>query len=191
MYRFLIVAFTSFLIGSNLFATECNVNKAKKNMVKFISNAPIEDFEGVTDKIDGYIMIESIEKLAGSEMYFEIDLNSLDTGIGLRNRHMREFYLHTDKYPITHFTGNISKSKRDTDKRYIISVEGEIFIHGVTKKITIEGYITTNGYDSYRIQTKFVVALPDFNIEVPQLMFLKIDENMDMSLDFYVIEVKD
>jgi polyisoprenoid-binding protein YceI len=186
---FLLAVLVAFAFAS-VYAKECNVNKEKKNLVKFISDAPIEDFEGTTDKIDGYIMIEGMESLVGGEMYFEVDLNSLDTGIGLRNRHMRENYLHTDKYPMTNFEGKIIEAEKETADRSKVKVKGKIFIHGKTKELTAEGYITTNHSGSYRIQTKFVVNLTDFDIEVPQIMVMKIDEEMDMVLDFYVKEIE-
>ncbi len=188
-HSFLFLVITALSVHS-LYSAECHVNKDKNNVVKFISDAPLEDFEGVTDKIDGFIHIESIESLVGSKLYFEVDLNSLDTGIGLRNRHMRENYLHTEKFPFTYFEGEITKSEKDTDSRYKVSVEGQIFIHGKTKDIEASGYITTNNEGSYRIQSKFDIALTDFDIEVPELMFMKIDEKMDIVLDFYVFKVE-
>jgi polyisoprenoid-binding protein YceI len=191
MKIFLILAIAAFLVGSTAQATECHVNKEKKNLVKFISDAPIEDFEGSTEKIDGYVQIKSIEELVDSELYFEVDLNSLDTGIGLRNRHMRENYLHTDKFPMTSFEGKITEAVMETNDRYKVTVKGKITIHGKTKEITAEGYVTTNHSGSYRIQSKFVINLTDYDIEVPQMMVMKIDEEMDMVLDFYVQEVKE
>ena len=89
-----------------------NVDKSAENMVKFISDAPIEDFEGVTSSIDGYLFWEGDDLLNQSELYFEVDLNTVDTGIGLRNRHMRENYLHTDKFPKTHFTAKLIKADK-------------------------------------------------------------------------------
>lgn len=175
---------------SEIQAKELNINKKKENMVKFISDAPVEDFEGVTDKIDGYMIIESFDKLVGSELYFEVDLNSVDTGIGLRNRHMRENYLHTDKYPTTHFTGKIVEATKESDSRAKVKVKGKMFIHGVTKEMEASGYLTTNHEGSWRVNARFDVALTDYKIEVPELMFVKIDENMDLILDFYMMEVE-
>jgi polyisoprenoid-binding protein YceI len=173
------------MITGLLVAGEYHVDKEQENQVKFISDAPLEDFEGVTDKIDGYIFWEGDDLLNNSELYFEVDLNSLDTGIGLRNRHMRENYLHTDKYPFTHFTGKLTRANKVEDGRYEVTVEGTMYIHGVEKAMTAEGTITA-AENGYKIQTNFTVALTDYNIEVPQLMFMKIDENMQLELNFYV-----
>ena len=46
------------MIAGFLVAGEYHVDKERENQVKFISDAPLEDFEGVTDKIDGYIFWE-------------------------------------------------------------------------------------------------------------------------------------
>ena len=175
---------------SLIVAGEYQVDKDREgNLVKFISDAPMEDFEGVTEKIDGYIFWEGNDLLNKNEMYFEVDLNSLDTGIGLRNRHMRENYLETDKYPFTHFTGKLVKAEQEETGKYNVTAEGTMFIHGVEKPLTVEGTMlaTENGY---RIQVKFITALSDFNIKIPQLMFFKIDENMKLELDFFVKKVE-
>ena len=93
---YLILAICFFTYYSS-FSKEYNVDKSAKNIVKFISDAPMEDFEGITDKIDGYLINDDISNLKNSEFYFEVDLNSVKTGIALRDRHMREDYLNTAK----------------------------------------------------------------------------------------------
>jgi polyisoprenoid-binding protein YceI len=143
-------------------------------MVKFVSDAPIENFEGITDKIDGYLYWEDPDITKNSAIYFEVDLNALDTGIGLRNRHMRENYLETDRFPLTYFKGKMISSNVVNDTTLSVEAEGVIF--------------KTNGY---RIQTNFIVKLSDFEIEIPSIMFYKINENMDIQLDFYVKEMND
>lgn len=182
LYRILII---SLCVVSFALTGEYQVDKEQDNLVKFISDAPMEDFEGVTEKIDGYIFWEGDDLVNKSEMYFEVDLNSLDTGIGLRNRHMRENYLHTDQFPFTHFTGKLTTAEMVKEGEYAVTAEGTMFIHGIEKQITVNGTIleVENGY---RIQVKFIASLTDYNIEVPQLMFFKIDENMQLELDYYV-----
>jgi polyisoprenoid-binding protein YceI len=169
------------------FAGEYHVNKDAANQVKFISDAPIEDFEGVTSKIDGYLYWEGDNPTSNSALYFEVDLNSLDTGIGLRNRHMRENYLQTDKYPLTHFTGKITNATKDSSGNYEVAAQGQLFIHGVERPLTVNAKLQPVENSSLRVTCTFIVALSDFEIEVPSLMFYKIDENMDLVLDFTLL----
>ena len=180
---FIILLLFNFAI---LFAGEYHVDHDKENLVKFISNAPIEDFEGITDQIDGYLYWDGDDFTDQSEFFFEVDLNSLDTGIGLRNRHMRENYLHTDKYPTTHYSGKIIKYEKLSDMEYSVWTEGEIFIHGIKKNLNIYGRFTSESDTIYHMQVEFEVKLSDFQIEIPSLMFMKIDERMQLVLDFYI-----
>ena len=189
MFLSIIVLMFLLFIAISLSAAEYQVDKNQNNEVKIISDAPIEDFEGVTDKIDGYLYYEENDLTKNSEMYFEIDLNSLDTGIGLRNRPMREDYLETDKFPFTYFKGKIVEADESNGSQYSVKVAGKIFIHGVERDLNSEGSMKRME-DSYHIKTNFIVKLSDFNIEIPSLMFLKINENMDVRLDFYVKKVE-
>lgn len=173
------------LVSIDLIGAEFQVDKNAKNLVKFISETPVEDFEGKTSKIDGYLICESIEKLVGSEHYFEVELNSVDTGIGLRNRHMREDYLHTEKYPLTHFKGIITESVKVSDTEYDVKSKGKMFIHGVTKEITISGKIYKLG-SGYKLKTNYSINLTDYNVKVPKFMFVRISEEIKLVLDFVV-----
>lgn len=178
-----------FIVIHAAMAVEYQVDKSQKNLVKFISDAPLENFEGITDKIDGYLLFEGDNILQNSELYFEVDLNSLDTGIGLRNTHMRENYLETSKFPFTHFTGKLFKAEKISENNYQAVAQGNMFIHGVEKEITIDGVLIQT-VDGFRIQAKFVTPLSDYKIKIPKIMFFKIDENIKVEVDFYVKKVE-
>lgn len=178
------------LFSASLYATEHDVDKSQKNLVKFTSDARIETFDGTTDKIDGYMAWEGDDILNKNQLYFEVDLRTLDTGIGLRNRHMREEYLETDKYPMTTFKGKLVKADKTADGKLNVTAEGSMSIHGVTKPVVIKGTMIPSQNGGYRIQSSFEVKLPDYNIPIPQLMFLKISEVMKLSLDFFTKKVK-
>lgn len=178
------------LFSASVFATEHNVDKSQKNLVKFTSDAKIESFDGTTDKIDGYMAWDGDDILNKNQLYFEVDLRTLDTGIGLRNRHMKEDYLETDKYPMTTFKGKITKADKSSDGKLNVVADGNMTIHGVTKPISIRGTLTPSQGGGYRIQSNFEVKLTDYNIPIPQLMFLKISEVMKLNLDFFTKKVK-
>lgn len=176
-------------VVSLLLAAEYQVNTERKNQVKFISHAPMEDFEGITNKIDGYIFWEGDQLTNQSELYFEVDLNTLDTGIGLRNRHMREKYLETEKFPFTHFAGKLISAEQTGDSTFSVTAEGKMFIHGVENPLTVEGTLQKTGGE-FRIASKFQIKLSDYRVKIPKLMFFKIDETMRLELDFYVKKVQ-
>lgn len=169
---------------TDLLPQEFIVDKSAENIVKFLSEATIEDFEGTTSDIDGYLFLPENGDLDSSEIYFEVDLRTLDTGIGLRNRHMRDNYLETDKYPYATFKGNIASQNIEDST---VVVNGILEIHGVKRNMTVNGSLepTENGF---AIGTKFSIKLTDFNIEIPSFMFLKISNKIELVLNFAVKE---
>jgi polyisoprenoid-binding protein YceI len=173
-------------------AGEFQVDTTRLRQVRFISDAPLENFAGVTEKIDGYVMLGSddVDRADSSagEYYFEVDLGSLDTGIGLRNSHMRENYLETAKYPYAQLLGQLDPMTRIDDSTFSVTISGQLAIHGVTRPLNSVITVKTAA-PGYFVQSRFAVALPDYKIKIPSLMFLKIDEIIKLEVDFYLLPI--
>jgi polyisoprenoid-binding protein YceI len=162
----------------------------RENRVRFVSDAPLEDFEGVTNRIDGFLFLSGeglggVTDLARSEFHFEVDLASLDTGIGLRNRHMRDNYLETDQWPMASYTGRVTSLQRDESGAYEATTVGGLSIHGVEMDREIECSASPDG-DGLRVRCAFTVVLSDHGIPIPKLMFMKIDEVMELEIDLFL-----
>ncbi|UCE24720.1 MAG: YceI family protein [Candidatus Zixiibacteriota bacterium] len=192
----MLTALTVFLTVqvATVHAGEYQVDRNAENSVAFHSRAPLEDFEGITDDIDGYILWDGMDAAAATptrvgEFYFEVNLDGLDTGIGLRNRHMRENYLETERYPFVSFKGSVTGVRQVSDSTFEIQSSGTFDLHGVSQKrsITVRTSPTAQGY---HVTGEFAVKLEDHKIKVPKLMFLKIDQNIRVSVDFYLKELK-
>ena len=171
-------------------AQELQVDPGAGNVVRFISHASIEEFEGVTDRIDGYVVLGSpalgVETGGeGTELYLEVDLGSLDTGIGLRNRHMRDNYLEVAKYPFASFKGRIERTEAGPGQSFRVSARGALTIHGVERDRMLTCRVEPRGA-GYRAQCGFEVLLSDHNIEIPKIMFLKLANEIRLELDFSV-----
>jgi polyisoprenoid-binding protein YceI len=187
-----LVAIVLVLHVHSLVAAEYHVDTTAQRQVKFISETPLQNFDGVTSRIDGYVLIPSnaLEPgtgYDGSRFYFEVDLNALDTGIGLRNRHMRENYLETDKYPFAQFTGRIAGVSPGSDTSLLVSTTGDLTIHGVKRPLSAT-IVAVRDQQRYHVRGQFSVALPDQKIKVPKLMFMKISDTIQVQLDFYLLD---
>lgn len=173
-----------------LLSKDWQVDKSADNKVTFYSSTSLLDFEGVTDKIDGYIYWEG-DKVFGdkSEIYFEVQLAAFETGIGKRDRDMREDVLQTNKYPIASFTGSFIKVKK-TASNYTVVAKGEMSLHGHKKEMEISGIITFEE-NSMNIKSNFSLFLKDYEIIAPSLMaFVKVAEEIKLELDFNLHEAK-
>jgi len=176
--------------ATDMAGQEYQVDLSQENRVRFISDAPLEDFEGITHRIDGFLFLSGEglggeTDLATSEFFFEVDLASLDTGIGLRNRHMRNNYLETEEFPFTSFTGRIVRLEEHGPGSYRVLTRGTLAIHGIEREREIECTAVSQGA-RLRVRCAFQVTLSDHDIPIPKLMFMKIDEVMELDLDFFL-----
>jgi len=198
--RFTASRFAFLVLASLLWTTpaaqalECHVDTSAQNLVRFVSDAPIEDFDGKTGDIDGYVYWDGDSLTAGanydgSELYFEVPLATLRTGIGLRDRHMRENYLETDQHPYASYKGVISSVEAGSADGWIVHSEGELSIHGIARKTQFDCRVTPHP-GGFHVTSAFAVKLPDYRIEVPSLMFMKISEVIQLELDFYLKTIR-
>jgi len=185
------ILFVCLLISVEFFSqgTELHVKQGSKNHVEFISDAPFGKFSGVTANIDGYMYWEGNNYTTNSSLYFEVDLKTLDTGIGLRNRHMRDNYLQTDKFPDASFKGKITNVTPAAQGPFKVDADGEMFIHGVTKYIKISGVLTKSGNSDYNLKTNFSIKLSSYNIDIPSIMMVKLSEVIELQLNFNLFSV--
>jgi len=167
---------------------EYDVDTSAKNEVRFTSSAQVLTFDGVTNRIDGYVLLSGRRLRAGSDsagtrLHLEVDLGSLDTGVGMRNRHMRDDYLEVKKYPYAVYTGVIERVEATDSGAYRVTAAGTMEIHGVKKRMEVPCEVTEAG-PGYRAHCLFHVRLPDFRIEIPKLMFLKLSDDIALDVAF-------
>jgi len=157
--------------------------KEEGTLVKFRSEAPIESFEGKTKEVKGHITVDLSDLSDSADVYVEVPLATLDTGIGLRNKHMRENHLETEKYPDAVFEGSRvvdpPSGGLEPDSTYRFEMQGDFSLHGVTREITVPieaTYSRGDGTEILRIETEFDVRLADYDISRPSFLFMQLDE---------------
>lgn len=171
-----------------------------RNTVEFTSKAPIENIVGITNQITGSITFdpENLQKNASGKI--QVDLRTLNSGIALRDEHMRsENYLNTEKFPFATFefdspveTGILNLKPNETVS---VSLKGKFELHGVTKEIVIQGNaslynevkeLTEYGYpgEMFNFDGDFKVKLQDFNIKRPEFLIMKLAEEQQIHINF-------
>ena len=169
-----------------------------RNVIKFISKAPLETIEGKTGQIDGSVEVD-LADAASATGQFEVDLTTVKTGIEMRDQHMREGYLHTDSFPkatfkIVKVTKAIPKQLAD-GQPVEIEAQGELTIHGVTKPIAVSGTVTylkeseaTQARlpgDLLHIDVGTPILLSDFKVERPQFVLMKVSDKVELRVDVF------
>src|SRR6056297_4211127 len=99
--------------------------------VEFTSSVPLHTFTGTSSQLKGLIDLDK------NLVDFYIDLQTLDTGNGRRDRDMYST-LNVEEHPFAEFTGElISDFDPDSDTSQDVTVEGDFTVNGVDRKITV------------------------------------------------------
>ena len=115
------------------------------------------------------------------QIVFSLPINAFVFEKSLMREHFNEKYLESEKYPKSRFKGTVSGYEAHKINPEVW-VEGELEIHGVKQRIKVIGSLNYVG-EKLLVHTVFMVKLVDYNIKVPSLMFQKIAEEIEVTLD--------
>ena len=105
-------------------------------------------------------------------------INEFQFKVPLMEEHYNENYMETSKYPNAKFSGQIANfdaAKLASKGTY--EVEGDMTIHGVTKKVKTKMTLVLAG-GKVSTNCTFTVHAQDYKIEIPSLVKEKFAENI-------------
>lgn len=165
-----------------------------RDLVSFTSDAPVELIVGKTNKIKGSVKIDdSFDLTRGPvEATFDVDLASIDTGIALRNEHMRDNFLETGKYPKAEFkvkSINAAPAVLKDKQKVTVKAKGDFTLHGITvaKDVPVDVTYFRNcpatqskfeNCDLIQIKSTFAVPFKDHKIKRPEIVFQKLADTV-------------
>jgi len=136
-------------------------------------------FEAKTDVVKGEVTVaDPAQPLNGA---LHVDLQSLETGIGLRDRHMKNNYLEVEK-------GAEYAAARLEDIRVEklagkTTFKGLLTLHGSRKPVTGTAEIkqTANGY---RVEATFPLRTAEFGIPEPTYLGVGVKDEIQVRVNF-------
>ena len=150
--------------------------KTEEGKATFYSRVPLHNFEGNSENLVGLINLD--EKTVD----FYIDLETLDTGNGKRDKDMK-LTLETKKYPFAEFFGKlISDFDHESSEVQDVTVAGTFKIHGVEKEIEVDGTLQMKDEGLY-VTAGWILSLLDYNIEPPKILFIKVDKDQEIEIE--------
>ena len=100
---------------------------------------------------------------------------------------MRDNYLHTREFPYATFSAVIDRVEEPAPGLFRVSATGTISIHGRERERTLDCE-TSDPEPPYRVACFFTVNLTDHDISIPHLMFMKIADEVEVHLEFSLIQ---
>ena len=168
---------------------------------KYYTNTGITEFDGSKAafepiKAKNNSSISAIN-VSNGNIAALIKIKDFEFRLGLMQEHFNENYLESYKYPKSTFEGNIelfTGSIYDgntevfnyglVDENFMdIIIKGQLTIKGVTKDIIATGKIKKIENDLNLISS-FSIKLSDFNVRIPKVVFMKIDEVVKINLNY-------
>lgn len=112
-----------------------------------------------------------------------VDLETLDTGISLRDRHMKEKYLETGKYKTAILKvadARLPAAALAGTGSYTVS--GTLMMKGVEKPVDIALQLENLG-ESVKAISKFKINLADYTIDVPKYAGITVANDVEVSVE--------
>jgi polyisoprenoid-binding protein YceI len=144
-------------------------------------------FDAKTTALSG-----SVTAMASGSPAFDgslaVDLRTLDTGIGLRNEHLREKYLEVEKGPAfgtATLSGIDLKGFNPDAPEGKGSFTGVLTLHGVTKTVTGAVELRQTGADLH-VRASFPVTLTDYGIPKPRYLGIGVKDTVQVEVTLVV-----
>jgi polyisoprenoid-binding protein YceI len=155
----------------------CQKFTLEKSSVTFFSDATIEDITASNKKT------VSIFNLTTTDIVFSVPIAEFQFDKSLMQEHFNEKYMESDKFPKSTFQGKIIGFNTGQTIEQEVRAVGKLTIHGITRDIELPGTIQKTG-DNISMKSKFIVKLQDYKIEIPQLLWENIAEQVEVTVEF-------
>jgi polyisoprenoid-binding protein YceI len=167
-----------------------------KNVASFLLNDPFEEVNGDTRGTTGTIIADPAN-VAASSVELSVDLATIDTGVKLRDEHIRGEFAEVARFPHATFKSvSVSGSSAAAANQAVeVNVTGDFQLHGVTRRLTVpmrvvlipETELTRSQRgpgDWLHASGKFPIKLSEFGIHVPQSF---VDDKIQITLDLFAV----
>ncbi|TMA75492.1 MAG: YceI family protein [Deltaproteobacteria bacterium] len=117
----------------------------------------------------------------GDVLEFAVQLATLQTGIELRDRHMRDEVLEVQRFPVaTLRVPNAPLATASTSG----TTRAELTVHGQTHPMEVSFQVAQRG--GYDVTATFRMDLRDYGMTAPVYLGVKVKPEVDVSADFHL-----
>ncbi|MFM9984523.1 MAG: YceI family protein [Flavobacteriales bacterium] len=174
------------LISSFTVAIQAQKYFTKEGKINFHAGTSVEDIDGTSNTATCVIDSKT------GDIQWSVLVKGFHFDRALMEEHFNETYMESNTYDKATFKGkidNISSVNFTKDGTYAVKVSGDLTMHGVTKKITVDGTIAVKG-GVISCNAKFYVNPKDYNINIPSAVQDKITNNIEINVSAALAELK-
>ncbi len=152
----------------------------KTGSISFYSHTPVEDIEAENHQVTSILDTET------GELVFSVLIRSFEFRKALMEEHFNENYMETGKYPKSQFEGritNIEEIDLSVPGTYTVSVSGNLTIKDRTNPVETEGTLEIQADNKIKGESRFIIEVEDFGIEIPSIVRENIAKSIEISCD--------
>lgn len=161
------------------FGVAQDVYMTRNGKISFFSRTPMENIDAVNNEV------LSVIDLKKGELAFAVLVKGFHFERALMEEHFNENYMESTKFPKATFNGtfkNLPAVDLKKDGSYPVQVEGDLIIHGTTKKTLVSGELIVKD-GKLMSKSSFKLVPKDFKIDIPSVVAEKIAEAIDVTVE--------
>lgn len=154
------------------------IYKATNARVGFHSEAPKELISGISKQLKGLV------DFGKGTFIFKLKMNSFQ-GFNneLQREHFNENYVESSIFPEATFSGKIIESINISELQTTkVRAKGKLSLHGIDKECIFYVVIKNDG-KTIEFSSDFFIALQDFNIKIPKVVYNKLASKIAVSVN--------
>lgn len=172
MTIFIIILITFFNVSAKEY-----IATPSQGQVVFRAKALGLKFEGQGHGVEGCAVEQP--QVTGE---FKFDLETLKTGLSLRDSHMKENYLETQKFPFAKLKLKEVVGFNASQPEGHYDFKGDLEVHGVTKEIQKGRVEIKKIANSLTVVALFNARISDFQIPLPQHAGLVVKDEVEIQV---------
>lgn len=144
-----------------------------RDVVQFLSDAPLGRTIGTNQWIKGWVEVDLSNLKKATRGEFEVDMRGFDTGIQLRNHHLRDSFLTTQKFPYAKFTldkvEHVSKNQLTVGQPVVAELSGTLHFRDVSQKMRVKAkliYFKEDTETKKRLPGNLLRVSADFTMDL-------------------------
>ena len=145
-----------------------------------------KDFSGQVEITPGTITPASLRLVVKAASLHETGAVFTEPQKQIINKELRDIVLHPDQYPDITFQSTNVTAKNVGAGRYEVKIDGNLTLHGTTRRIRIPAVVTLSG-NELRAVGKFDIERDDFKVKATSAFHGLVRVSNDVDFEFDIV----
>ena len=144
------------------------------------------DFSGQVQITEGTVTPASLRLVVKAASLHETGADFTEPQKQIINKELHDIVLHPDQYPDIVFQSTSVTVKKSAADRHEVKIDGDLTLHGVTRRITIPAVVTLSG-NNLRAVGEFSIDRDDYKVKATSAFHGMVRVSGTVKFDFDIV----